>query len=79
MDDNLREELNNVFDEAVGTLVAAGAAGFATGRLVSMAFCAKKFGKGTPKYKNCMSMKNTPAGKLVQGAGKAVQRLRGKK
>ena len=79
MDKTLRQELNDIIEIGPAAIAASAGAGFATGRIMSMAICSKKFGRGTPGYKKCMSMKNTQGGKAVMGIKKGIDRVRGKK
>ncbi len=67
----IKEELNNIFEiEPVSVAAAAVGAttGFAAARGISYLYCRNKFGKGTPEFKKCISMKSTPIGKIVQKA-----------
>jgi len=72
----IKEELENIFEIDPGAIAVVGAAavGAAAGRGMSMLICAKKFGRGTAKYKECMKMKNTIFGKGSKAIGQAVKK-----
>lgn len=76
--DDIREELNQIFEIGPQTaaLLAAGTVGIAGGRFLAHRKCAKRYGKGTPEYKKCISMKNSNIG---QTASAIKKKLTGKK